>query len=283
MSYVFSRDLLTDPFLPDSDPILGGVLKTEPGFLDMPRVMHVHDDRLEILFLSEGEATHIIGNHTCKVKAGDLITYNAGVPHEEFIGATADLSAYAIIITGLRMKNLPPNTLFGEDQHPIIRTGPQMALIHSLVDQMNGKLASGRPSSIFYANSMAVTLLCYILDSLDGSPVKIREIETTNGLRIKAYLDSHFKDTVTLQALSRELYLNPSYISHVFKNYSGYSPMQYVTRRRIGEAQSLLIHTDLQLSEIALSVGYANSSMFSRAFKQLVGITPHQYRTEWQR
>ena len=74
--------------------------------------------------------------------------------------------------------------------------------------------------------------------------------------------------------------------------------MQYVTRRRIGEAQNLLINTQLSITEIAANVGYNNSNnqeivkkidfsynnsnYFQNVFKKIVGYTPGSYRKRWQ-
>lgn len=57
--------------------------------------------------------------------------------------------------------------------------------------------------------------------------------------------------------------------------------MQYIIRRRIGEAQNLLISTDRSITDIALSCGYNNSNYFQSVFKNLVGMTPGQYRRDW--
>ena len=57
--------------------------------------------------------------------------------------------------------------------------------------------------------------------------------------------------------------------------------MQYIIRRRIGEAQNLLIGTDRSITEIAFSCGYNNSNYFQSVFKRLVGMTPGQYRRDW--
>lgn len=68
--------------------------------------------------------------------------------------------------------------------------------------------------------------------------------------------------------------------THLFKAWSGYSPKQYQTRRRIGEAQSLLPGTALSVTEVANAVGYDNVNNFHRIFNNLVGI-PARYKKYW--
>jgi transcriptional regulator GlxA family with amidase domain len=67
-------------------------------------------------------------------------------------------------------------------------------------------------------------------------------------------------------------------MSHTFKETTGYSPIQYIMRRRIGEAQTLLITTNHSITMVANIVGYDNSSYFNKIFTKNVGMTPKRYR-----
>lgn len=57
--------------------------------------------------------------------------------------------------------------------------------------------------------------------------------------------------------------------------------MKYVTLRRIGEAQNLLINTPLTITQIAATVGYNNSNYFQNVFRAAVNMTPGDYRRRW--
>ena len=59
--------------------------------------------------------------------------------------------------------------------------------------------------------------------------------------------------------------------------------MKYVALRRMGEAQNLLINTDMSITQIAAQVGYNNSNYFQSVFKRAMGITPREYRVRWVR
>ena len=81
--------------------------------------------------------------------------------------------------------------------------------------------------------------------------------------------------------MGEALNISPYYLSHVFKEMSGYSPMQYLLRRRIGEAQTLLISTDLPVTTIAGMVGYDTQSYFNLQFSKNVGMPPKKYRQNY--
>jgi AraC-like DNA-binding protein len=57
--------------------------------------------------------------------------------------------------------------------------------------------------------------------------------------------------------------------------------MKYATLRRIGEAQNLLINTDMTITSIAAQIGYNNSNYFQNVFRNAVGISPGEYRRQW--
>ncbi|WP_414148230.1 helix-turn-helix transcriptional regulator [Erwinia sp. BNK-24-b] len=105
--------------------------------------------------------------------------------------------------------------------------------------------------------------------------------ELAVGQRIKNFIDEHYKENLEFRLITAELKMNRFYLAHVFKAFSGYSPKQYQTRRRIGEAQSLLLSTSSGVTEFANAVGYDNVNNFHRIFQNLVGISPARYKKFW--
>ena len=82
--------------------------------------------------------------------------------------------------------------------------------------------------------------------------------------------------------MAQNLHISEYYLSHTFKKYIGYSPMQYVIQQRIKEAQNLLLSTDLTITEIAFHCGYNNSNYFQSVFNSIVGMPPGKYRKSWK-
>ena len=82
----------------------------------------------------------------------------------------------------------------------------------------------------------------------------------------------------TLYQLAKELKYNESYLSRVFLKSVGISFSEYVRNIKINHACYLLRNTKESVYSIAMKCGYATQSSFCRCFKQLVGVTPHEYR-----
>jgi AraC family transcriptional regulator len=72
--------------------------------------------------------------------------------------------------------------------------------------------------------------------------------------------------------------LSEFHFSRLFKKTIGFSPSQYLIRRRIARARRLLRETTRSMIEIGLEVGYSSPSHFAQIFRREVGVTPTEYR-----
>lgn len=86
-------------------------------------------------------------------------------------------------------------------------------------------------------------------------------------------------ENLTREAVASHVFLNPDYLDRLFKKETGYSITEYIAAERMRLAQNLLAKTDLPVGTIASRVGYTNLAHFSRRFKQIVGMSPKDYRS----
>ncbi len=106
-----------------------------------------------------------------------------------------------------------------------------------------------------------------------------RDLLTPNRLRrLTEYVDAHFAENPSLEALAQHVGISPYHLSRAVKNTTGLSPHRLVMRRRIQEVKHLLTATTLPLVEIATMVGFASQSHLTTAFKKESGTTPGRYR-----
>ncbi len=96
------------------------------------------------------------------------------------------------------------------------------------------------------------------------------------------YIESHYKDKFSLQAIAGELYVNGSYLLRVFKKYTGFTPLAYHNHVRCERAKELLVSTGECVAEIGEAVGFVSSAHFSHVFRKEEGCTPTEYRTEYR-
>lgn len=88
----------------------------------------------------------------------------------------------------------------------------------------------------------------------------------------------HAQDDLSLAAVAQAVNMSASYFSEKFKEITGLNFVTYVARTRIEKARNLLHKPNLRISEIAFEVGFQSLSQFNRAFKQVTGKAPSEYR-----
>lgn len=97
--------------------------------------------------------------------------------------------------------------------------------------------------------------------------------------RVNRILEQSYGDPdVNINYLGRELDLSPSYLSKIYRQKQGYSPLDYLNGIRLTKAKELLRNTNLTIEEIAEQVGFLSGNTFIRAFKRQEGITPGAYK-----
>ena len=96
--------------------------------------------------------------------------------------------------------------------------------------------------------------------------------------RAKEILSANLEGNLRLQSIAQEVGLSASHLSRAFRKSTGIAPHQWLLQRRVEAAKALLKDRRLSLSEVALSVGFADQSHFTRVFSGIVGVTPGLWR-----
>ncbi|MNP51621.1 Arabinose operon regulatory protein [compost metagenome] len=94
------------------------------------------------------------------------------------------------------------------------------------------------------------------------------------------YLDQHFNQDISRNDLAEIVFLNPDYISRLFKREVGMSIGSYLLDKRLETAKELLRNGSLPINAISMHVGYSNFSYFTKTFRESTGVTPNEYRKQ---
>lgn len=92
------------------------------------------------------------------------------------------------------------------------------------------------------------------------------------------YIEGRLGETVSMKEVAEHLHVNASYFSVLFKEQTGLTFTEYMTRRRIQRAKELLGGTRLSIAQIAEQVGYQTDKYFVKVFRSMEGTSPGQYR-----
>jgi len=96
--------------------------------------------------------------------------------------------------------------------------------------------------------------------------------------KVEDYVRENLAEEISVERLAELVELSPFHFSRVFKQATGMTPLQFVTRERITYAQQLIRETSRSLIEIALEVGYTSPSSFTKVFRRMTGVTPMEFR-----
>lgn len=95
---------------------------------------------------------------------------------------------------------------------------------------------------------------------------------------IGKYVIVHVDEKLSLEKVAHGVYLNPSYVSHIFKKITGMSFMDYMAEVKIDRAKVLLRNSNIRIYDVSHIVGYSNPEYFAKNFKRKTGYTPVQYQ-----
>ncbi len=106
----------------------------------------------------------------------------------------------------------------------------------------------------------------------------IRPVSNERFEEIAAYIDGHLTSDLTVPSICRQFHVSKNTLYDYFKACAGCTVKEFVSDRRMLQAEQLLISTDLPIYEICERIGVENPHSFFRAFKKRSGMSPLQYR-----
>ena len=239
---------------------------------------HMHNG-YEILYFLKGDAEYIIEGSVYKLRPRDLLFIHPRTFHylKPLTAAT-----YERFVIHFPEERIPASIrTFAEEAKEIYRIPKG-----SLLDRYFATWAEVEPqfSDVelreFLEPSLSAALL-YLRHLPEESTFEpIRENRTLNS--ILRYIDEHPMDQLTAEQLSAEFYMSTSWIVHTFKKALGISLMQYVEKKRILYAESLL-RSGMSPTEVAKLCHYESYSTFYRQYRRVLGHSPKNERVKEHR
>ncbi|MGN1014840.1 MAG: helix-turn-helix domain-containing protein [Butyricicoccus sp.] len=251
------------------------------------QMVHKHSNRLELLYVSEGEGRYQVGHREYAIRQGDLVICNNNVLHGEAPFQQHTMQTYSVGLSQVKVDSLPENCMIDEEQKPVLSLSTEESeVIHQLMQTVH-RCFSEQQKDELLCNSLAASIFLlawrkYQMDKASADWILMRKNESLVR-QIVEYLDSHFTEPITLEQISAEFHISTSHLSHLFKRETGTSPMQYVIYRRIGEAQSMLMGSDYPIGQIEELLGFGSGSHLNAMFKKYVGVSPKEYREHFSR
>jgi len=113
--------------------------------------------------------------------------------------------------------------------------------------------------------------------------LKTRSNTDDTMIQVLHFMDQNLNTRITLEALAARVNLTPSRLSHLFKERTGRSPIDYFLRLKVDAACYMLESSDYINKEMADHLGFSDEYHFSKVFKKKTGISPREYRNKIRR
>ncbi len=167
------------------------------------------------------------------------------------------------------------------DRHPIFACEKSEEL-YAIVKDMMEHSTFGVANELRRNGQLGV-FLSVIADS--AGVVNGDEEDKGNGYVKKAvsFIQCNYCDPIRVTDVAEYVCINRSYLYTLFQNYLGMSPQRFLTAFRITKARELLESTSYSIESIALSCGYRDAMVFTKAFHGLRGTSPSKYRREYHK
>ena len=261
------RESLVQPEL-----ISTGLLEDAPNWFN---IQHSHDF-CEILYVAGGAGEAILEGKKFRLAPGDLVVVNPGTLHEERSDAKAPLRLIFLAIRDFAVPGLPAGCL-SQEKYRVLSCGEYRykmdIYLRELLQETSSQIEFYQEISQGLVSALLVLVMRLIRINPEDEAALSQECQ-----KIKEYLDQNFTSPITLDSLSESVYISKHYLSHLFKEQTGVSPIKYLTSKRMEKACELLSETELPVSEVSKAVGYENPLYFSQVFKRIYGISPVKYR-----
>ncbi len=263
-------------------PRMAYLTNTEVDASGKVRAIHSHHDITEIGLVYAGQGFHVIDGHEYRSEPGDLILYNTDMLHQDLaLHADAPMRFFLCGISNIRLRSLPLGHIAASPSDYVVSSGPYFDFLLHGFEAIERGLIEQQPQVATFAQGFLQSL-CAIVDHLANSSQTMQShlypAENSVAEDMRRYIDQNYTQRFTLDELADRFHINRFYAAHLFSDAFNCSPMQYRTRRRIGEAQSLLTSSDFSITYIGSMVGYDDPNRFSQAFSKLVGMPPSKYR-----
>lgn len=267
----------------------------EPGYNEDE---HIHDF-LELVYTISGNVTHKIDGKIYEATPDSILFINPRQIHSittqgeyEFVNIIIKqefISEYAVdgdtFYSIFRFFLSDPKEKISQETQMVQFKGNDAYEIKKLVNFMLAETKKKEPGYAITLNGYARVIFTKLFRSLqknnpDENYPKAFFLDMMQTLI--DYIDTNYNEPITLSTLATKCYFNPSYISREFKKLSGKGFKEYITEKRISEAEKYLTQTDLSIEEIQVKIGFTNKTRFFKEFSKYYNCTPGEYRKKHQ-
>lgn len=261
---------------------------------------HIHN-YIEIIYALSGKYQILLNNQNYSFGEGDMVLINSNEIHKIY-ALTPELNRYIVIKFEPEMLYTTAQSLFemkyvmpfilNESTHQKIfgREEIQKTVVPDIIHGINREFSEKKYGYELAIRANIYNLFLFILRRWNEQNVDLNIDGETNINRdmvkriesVFDYIENHYHDDITALQMAAYCNLSYSYFSRLFTKIMKRGFREYLNYVRITKAERLLTSSDLNVTEIALQVGFSTSSYFIQQFKLYKDISPKQYQLRYK-
>lgn len=243
---------------------------------------HTHD-HIEISIILEGVARYALDDGEKILHAGDIIVFNHHTSHGVIIDKQKNLVDIHIGVDCL-IGSVADIKDITEKGYVILKASKNKKALFKLCEAMNDEVTEKNVDSALMLQSYILQLFVYMAREFSLNEEETNTVSKTLSYPdkhmvvqlIMSYISENYMNDITLDMFAKNMYLSQVYISKIFKEATGYSPINYLIKVRLAKAKELLEEDDLPIKVISRKVGYEDAYHFSKLFKKYYGYPPSE-------
>ena len=249
--------------------------------------IHCHDF-ISMVYVLSGECSYNIGQMQFQVKKGDLLVFNPGVSHGKTVKPGEEILEQHVGFDNIQIEGLMRNNLIGPETHPVFSLKEREQEFIKCCSDIFMEQENDSPGCELMLKIQVMRLIVLFLKSThpglraDNSPAVSFDSNDKSVIvsTLVSFLNENYMRPVSLETISKSIYLSPTYVSKVFKEETGETPINYMIKLRLSKAREMLLEGGHSIKEVARSVGYEDVYYFSKLFKKYNHISPSGVRKQ---
>ncbi len=242
----------------------------------------------EIHILLDSFANHIIEGNLYGIKLFDIVCLKPYILHKSEYPEGAPKKRLIIQFNMPSQIDILQNqfdkvmSIF-EAPLPIYRfEQKEQEQILSLLNEIYSISKTKNSLNLLYIHTKFIEFICAIYKNSSKNIYEPESINTTSSkiYSITSYIHNHYKEELSLEIIAKKFYVSTYYLSHLFKEVTGFTLINYIQMTRIRNAQQLLLFTDNKITDIAEQCGFTSFSQFNRVFNKFCNTSPRNYRLQ---
>lgn len=282
MKYQGKPFLIEDREFPLECSISYGV---EPEY----RMLHWHQE-MEINWILRGTGKQVINGNIYPCEAGDIFLINNDEIHMCYDDVGLEMMVLMFDPTLLWNSSShlrdyaylqPFFSCSGAFQNRIDGNEPEAERLRQILEEVQEEYTNEASGYQLMIKSLLMQFLTWIIRNYFSKQQPEKGLSVRAAGKVEAvmqYLDEHYAEPISLEALAAAQKINRSYLCSIFRTMTAVTPMEYLIRRRIGAAKQLLVETEENVLTISEQCGFGSLSNFNHQFKALTGCSPRVYR-----